>query len=228
MWFQTSLAIYVAMLTTSKTLGDYMLHCVGQSSKSRENQPPEIVQAIFAFVKCLCVSIGAHRVYFNLGHDVCHHHVEDLHALVNFFRCYEIADVTFMFFHTTSIDTTLIFHHFMYTSMATIFLHTNKFVPTAAILLAQETSGILLNPFYIMRHRVREDIVRAVFIGFAILFAIYRLLGGGLFSVLEMIRCAKDGDELAFLFMILPGSLLQWYWGMKIAQHVHAGVKKSK
>ena len=214
------------MVITSKTLGGYILHCVGKSSKARENQPPEIVQAIFAFVKCLCMSIGAHRVYFNIGQDICHQHIDDLHVLVNFFRCYEIADLAFMFFHTVSIDATLIFHHFIHILMATIFLHTSKFVPTTAILLAQETTGILLNPFYIMKNRVREDIVRTVFIGFAILFVIYRLLGGGLFSVFEAVRCAQDSGELQIVLVIVPGSLLQWYWGIKIAQRVHARVKK--
>ena len=124
MWFSTSCAIYVAMVMTSKTLGGYILHCVGKSSKARENQPHEIVQAIFAFVKCLCMSIGAHSVYFNIGQDICHQHVDDVHVLVNFFRCYEIADLAFMFFHTDTIDATLIYHHFIHILMATIFLHT--------------------------------------------------------------------------------------------------------
>lgn len=213
------------MATTSKTLGDYVLHCVGRSTNPSENHPPEIVQACFAFFKCLCISIGAHHIYLSVGQDLCHQNIDELRALVNFFRCYEIADMAFMFFHMDSIDATLIFHHFIHILMATVFLHTNKFVPTTAILLAQETSGLLLNPFFILKNRVREDLVKTIFIGFAILFVIYRIFGGGLFSVLELIRCAEN-DELQFLLIIIPGSLLQWYWGFKIAQRAYLHVEE--
>ena len=94
-------------------------------------------------------------------------------------------------------------------------------------LMMQELSSIMLNVFVYARNR-DAALATPSFVGFALLFAVFRMGGG----TLAAYRFFRAGTHPVLSYFVCAGASMQWYWGwniaLKVRRKLSAGAKATK
>ena len=203
-----------------------------------ENHPFYIGQKLNQTFKALIISI--------LGNVS----VVDMWSLPTWqqYGCLGLSDVAAMIFVGSEIADLIlsgyygflqkidVAHHIVYIFLAVSMRFNSGPSFIGALLLAQETSGIFLNYFLLMRNRTPNHwSVKLSFVLFALCFFIWRL-GLGTFATLHYLTHAKDALDEQYPttqarligVSLVAGSTVQWYWGREIANGIRHKLSPNK
>ena len=216
----------VVWLTCIPIASRFVIPHMPPSSKARENQPAYVGQKLATTVKVLVCCIPAnYALLVDLWHaDVAIQYggYELSAAFGIVFTTFEAVDMV-MCAWFGFLDAEYFFHHSVHIAFGFIMRPNCAFAMTAAVLLAQETSGIFLQYFLLMRNRQPDHPTIAIsFVLFAICFFTWRL-GLGTWGTLHYMAHYRtlevplwQGHILGGLLTL--GSVLQWYWGLFIVK----------
>jgi len=143
------------------------------------------------------------------------------------FTTFEIADLVLATGHRL-MDWEYVVHHLLHIVLGLIIRGNCMTGLLAAVLMAQETSGIFLNYFLLMRNRAPNHwSVTASFVLFALAFFAYRIVLGT-YGTYHYVRYYRDylppqvprwqGHLIAPVLVL--ASILQWYWSVQIGRRV--------
>jgi hypothetical protein len=201
-----------------------------RSTKAHENHPFYVGQKLNQTLKVLVISGLANVAMYDMWSI----------PVWQQYCCLGAADVAGVLFTTSEIADLLLSgaygflqkvdvgHHVVHIVLGVLIRGNSGPSFIAAILMAQETSGIFLNYFLLMRNRAPSHwSVPVSFLGFAICFLVWRL-GFGTYGTLHYLTHARDslGPHYPPLHARIIGgclvaaSLLQWYWGVEIVRSV--------
>ena len=149
----------------------------------------------------------------------------------------EVSGVLFTSFETADLvlclvfrflDTEMVVHHLIHIFLGLLIRGNCAPALTASILMAQETSGVPLNYYLALRHRMPEhrSIIPAQSL-FAMCFFAWRLLIGT-YGTVHYVLYAAEFLPPAFPSMqaralgvaLVLASVLQWYWGVAIIKMI--------
>ncbi len=144
------------------------------------------------------------------------------------FTSYEVSILLLCMLHGL-LDGEHAIHHIVHISLGFLIFFNCAPAFTAAALLGEETSGIPLYYFLLMRHRVGASshwTVSASFVAFACCFFVWRLLVGSygslhyLWNYKEYVLPTSFPNWQAHMLgaILALASVLQWYWGLSIAR----------
>ena len=132
------------------------------------------------------------------------------------FTCFELSDLAISFPRLRVEERV---HHLVHIFMGILIMDRCGPALTANLLLAQETSGIFLNYYLLLRNRLPSHwTVRVSKKLFGTCFLLWRL-GLGTFATLQF--WSQPRASLFFWTLgtcLCIGSGLQWYWGVKIVK----------
>jgi len=139
------------------------------------------------------------------------------------FISYEIADLLF-----GKLQLEFVVHHLLHIALGWVIRWNCMGGLLAAVLMAQETTGVFLNYFLLMLHRAPNHwSTTASFVLFAICFFVFRIVLGtfGTLHYVLYYREYMSAQVVAWqAHLIAPvlvlASVLQWYWGWAILQKV--------
>lgn len=217
------------------------------SSKAHENNSMYAGQKVAASLKAWAVGGIANLALYqyaamptgSLDVAFAGHPLMDFAGIL--FTGFEVADLALGLGYGF-LDATHIVHHILHIAICALARATCGFGLLAATLMAQETSGLPLNYYLLMRHRAPDHwSTRAAQVAFAGAFFSWRLLVGtyGTYHFVYHARDHLPADIPPSQARLLGASLvaanvLQWYWGVtigKMAARVlrgHAGRSKEK
>ena len=198
------------------------------SSKGKENSPFYVGQKLTMEIKVLILCYLANTVVY------------DMYSMdpADQFRGYPMAEVSGVIFTTSEIadlllsgamgflDGTMVAHHCIHIFLGLLIRGHGHPAYTAAILMAQETSGIFLNYYLLMRNRAGKHWSVLVSQGlFALTFFVWRL-GLGTYGTVHFLMHAAEHISPAYArwqvltlgAALVIASCLQWYWGKLIVK----------
>ena len=213
------------------------------SSKPHENHSMYVGQKLVAEIKSLFIACAANHLLYTLFIEETSREFElggyppgEPYGIL--VTAFEIADLVlclaFGFFTTEHVV-----HHLIHIGVGTLCRVNHAPTLTALIVMAQETSGLPLNYFLLMRHRISHShwSIHAAQIAFATTFAIWRL-GLGTYGTYHFVRFSPahlpptfpTWHARALGTALVFGSVLQWYWGVTIFRMVTrtGSIKKKK
>lgn len=213
------------------------------SSRPHENHSMYVGQKLVAEIKSLFIACAANHLLYTLFLEERSREFElggyppgEPFGII--VTAFEIADLVlclaYGFFTTEHV-----LHHLIHIAVGTLCRVNHAPTLTALIVMAQETSGLPLNYFLLMRHRIAHShwSILASQVGFASCFAIWRL-GLGTYGTYHFVRFSSahlpsDFSTLharALGTALVFGSVMQWYWGVAIFRMVvrTASIKKKK
>lgn len=157
---------------------------IGFSKFKEEDCPYQISETLVAPIKSILISLlaydcGASSLLDDL--TLCKDPWVErrLPLVVSTFVGFEVADLMFMFCHGIATYDG-VFHHVLHGFMGGFSLvRPNALSRATRLLLMQESSGVLLNLYLLLRHRsYSRRLVTGLFIGFFLLFLRFRIWGG--------------------------------------------------
>ena len=208
----------------------FLMPLLPRSTKAHENHPCYVGQKLAIYVKVVLVGGLANVVLYDL-------HGLPAETSYNGYRPIEIAGVLFAASEISDLvmsgcfgflDMEHIVHHLIHIILGLLIRGECAPAYTAAVLMAQETSGLFLNYYLLMRHRApsHPTVVLAQAL-FAVAFFIWRL-GIGTYGTYDFLVQARDHLPPAFPAWkatalgtaLVAASALQWYWGVFIVKSV--------
>eukprot|EP00308_Calcidiscus_leptoporus_P001612 CAMPEP_0119355424 /NCGR_PEP_ID=MMETSP1334-20130426/4244_1 /TAXON_ID=127549 /ORGANISM="Calcidiscus leptoporus, Strain RCC1130" /LENGTH=292 /DNA_ID=CAMNT_0007369247 /DNA_START=92 /DNA_END=970 /DNA_ORIENTATION=- len=151
------------------------------------------------------------------------------------FTSFEIADLVLCSVHRFLGFEDAI-HHSIHIALGWLIRANCAPALTASVLIAQETSGLALNYFLLMRHRAPDSPRVAIsFVVFFALFCIWRL-GLGTFGTIhylfyfstELPQSFPTWQAYVLALALVAASVLQWYWGIVILRKAARKLSKEK
>jgi len=208
----------------------FLMPLLPRSTKAHENHPCYVGQKLAIYVKVLLVGGLANIVLYDLR-GLPAASIYGSYAPIEVagvvFTASEIADLV-MSGCFGFLDAEHIVHHIIHIILGLLIRGECAPAFIAAVLMAQETSGLFLNYYLLMRHRAptHPTVVLSQAL-FAVAFFIWRL-GIGTYGTYHFLVHA--GTHLPPAFpgwkavslgtALVAASVLQWYWGVFIVKSV--------
>ena len=219
---------------TTAVAAPRLLRALGRSDVAADDRDCAIGQLVSATVKSVLVSGSANLAYANasrplieLGLCVDPWLERAVPFIVARFAAYEIADLCFMLRRPFLLSKSTLAHHCIHIAMACIYLSGGTALTRTGLLLTmQETSGVVLNPYLLVRSRLSSTVTNALFLAFAVLFLAYRIVGGAV-ALWWALACA-DAEPRAprgSTTLCVMGYLMQLWWAGVIASKVLAKMR---
>lgn len=204
-----------------------------------ENTPMYVGQKMVAIFKCALVAAIANFALYSLWFSDSTSRTVEFggYPLVEvagvLFTSFEIADLALCLFFGF-LDPEHVLHHVIHIVLGVLIRGNCAPALTASILMAQETSGLPLNYYLLVRHRTPDHIsVLGAQIAFASCFFVWRLLIGtyGTYHYLKHASDYLPGDfpslsAKALGVSLVLASALQWFWGVGIIKMVLRKMKR--
>lgn len=204
----TLITWFVAWTVLWLLASELLAHKVPSSTLAEENRKPYLAQLMTATLRSIIVGVGA--FYARADDTVLLNHCGYA------FLAYESVDLiigSWFGLHTKD----MLVHHMVHIAAGGVVMTSAKasLYALAKPLLAQEMSSILLNAFVYQRNR-NPAIAPACFVGFALLFAMFRLGGGTIAAYTFLMK----GTHPVLGICVAFGAVMQWYWGWTISLKV--------
>ena len=231
-----SACVVSASFTLSFLLSDHMKAFVGPSRYEEENTACAVCHPPVSMLKSICVAVGVHMIVlsnldkffalFALGTCVENNPLPEIVPLVVFFVSFEMVDIVILAW-TNRLSVDMGLHHALHILLGTIFLSTRRFHVVTLMLLSQETSGVFLNPFLLLRNRsMFERQSTVLFCLFAITFCLYRL-GIGAAALSVAFQCIQRRGDSGLVLILAVGYCMQWFWAIAIGEKLARKFRKS-
>lgn len=186
-----------------------------QSCIHSENTNWFVAQKIAAFLKSVVISFASNYAWYTGTSWII-----EFTGIV--FVSFEIADLCFLSTHNILILEYFL-HHTIHIFLGFHILFQCNAGHLATVLLSQETSGIFLNLFLLLRNRLSSKslVTNILFVGFCITFAVWRVF----FATLATVQHILIQNDITGMFAT-AGCLMQWFWAMHIVKKIKSQMQR--
>ncbi len=208
---------------------------VGPSRYEEENRDCAVCHPPVAMLKSICVALSVHMIVLSnldklfavFAFGTCvESPLPEIVPVVVFFVSFEMVDI-FILAWTNRLSVDMGLHHALHIFLGTIFLSTRRFYVVTLMLLSQESSGVFLNPFLLLRNRsMFERQSTVLFCLFAITFCLYRL-GIGAVALNAAFHCIQRRGDSGLVLILAVGYCMQWFWAIAIGEKLARNFRKS-